>query len=223
MPHSSPVIVHLGALAVGLLDLQITTHWFRLIASERARCSANVKSALMPRMALRDANTPTAGAAKLAMMANKAMVTNSSMSVKPWFRCRRGFIRSILNSGPVEQHAVNRSLRAVCRMTLGKLLFQSDPHNALRQHFGIRPPWNRPETRLTDQYYYFESCLRFLDGGWMAVLLTRIAIARDTRGNFGMSFMMKSQSPIAAFVPRALDAITVEVWRIKQQSHTGLD
>jgi len=63
--------------------MQIETHSLRFIASDLARCIANVKSALIPRMTLRETNIPTAGAANEAMMAKIAMVTISSIKVKP--------------------------------------------------------------------------------------------------------------------------------------------
>ncbi len=66
--------------------MHIVTHILRLIASDRERCIAMVKSALIPRMALRETNVPKAGAAREAMIPNTAIVTSSSMSVKPAFR-----------------------------------------------------------------------------------------------------------------------------------------
>jgi len=92
MPQSSPLVVHLGGDRLELDDMHMVTHMLRLIASERARCSANVKSALIPRMALRETKVPIAGAANEAMIASSAIVTNNSMSVSPAKRFEHVFM-----------------------------------------------------------------------------------------------------------------------------------
>jgi hypothetical protein len=99
MSHASPLVVHFGGVRLALDDMHIVTHILRLIASERARCNANVKSELMLRMALRETNTPTAGAASEAMIAKMAIVTINSMSVKPAFRCVWGFMACFMCAG----------------------------------------------------------------------------------------------------------------------------
>lgn len=84
-PHSSPLSVHFGGERLAFDDMHIVTHILRLMASDRARCVANVKSALIPRIALLETKVPSAGAARDVMMANMAIVTISSINVKP--RC----------------------------------------------------------------------------------------------------------------------------------------
>jgi hypothetical protein len=98
--HPPPQLEPVDAQVVLLLDMQIATHSLRLIASERARCIANVKSALIPRMTLLETKVPRAGAARDEMMANMAMVTINSIRVKPV--CNFDLIRILLIVRPQE-------------------------------------------------------------------------------------------------------------------------
>ena len=91
-PHSSPLVVHFGGERLAFDDIHMVTHILRLIASDRARCIANVKSALTPRIALLETKVPSAGATSDAMMANMAIVTISSINVKP----RREFVLALM-------------------------------------------------------------------------------------------------------------------------------
>lgn len=93
-PHWSPLVVHFGGERLASDDMHIVTHILRLMASDRARCIANVKSALIPRMTLLETKVPSAGAARDAMMAKMAIVTISSIKVKP--RCEWVFTLMLL-------------------------------------------------------------------------------------------------------------------------------
>ncbi len=83
--QSSPTTSHFGAERLVVDDIHMLTHILRLMASDRARWVAKVKSALIPRMALLETKVSSAGAASAVMMAKIEIVTNNSTSVKPEF------------------------------------------------------------------------------------------------------------------------------------------